>query len=192
MHAEAVTTAFARSLQFPSPPSTFPAGTQPVYSPQHVLAWLRSCAAPSQGLCVLAFSAGVVGALGAVRVLYREGIPIRAFIALDGWGVPLQEPFPTHRLSHDQFTHYSSRLLDSPASSGEAHFYAEPAVEHLALWRSPHQVSGWQVCQDAAEQGPNKRKTTAASFIEELLQRYTGPVREPVQPKLLSSDEPIR
>lgn len=87
---------------------------------------------------------------------------MKALIAVDGWGVPLSGNFPIHRLSHDYFTHWSSALL----GSGDDSFYSDPAVEHLAIWRSPHTCQGWWV------QGGKRTFTTAAQFINELGQRY--------------------
>ena len=57
---------------------------------------------------------------------------MKALIAFDGWGVPLVGNFPIYRISHDQFTHWSSELL----GKGDKSFYADPPVEHLDLWRS--------------------------------------------------------
>ncbi|MEO0408523.1 MAG: hypothetical protein AAF289_14340 [Cyanobacteria bacterium P01_A01_bin.135] len=174
MHPEAATESFKRSLSS-QPVVTFPAHVQPSYSPQHVVTWLQSGSLPlQQGLCIVAFSAGVVGALGAARLLWREGVPIHTLIALDGWGVPLQEAFPTHRLSCDKFTHQTSLLLGP--RSGE-HFYADPSANHLQLWRSPQEVAGWRVSQGPTGKRATTHRTTAAVFLNELLQRYLLPVR---------------
>lgn len=94
---------------------------------------------PPPGLIVLAFSAGVVGAIAAAQIYQHQGGKISGFLAWDGWGVPLVGDFPLARVSHDELTHWSSHLL----GGGEASFYAEPAVEHLDLWRDPHLVQGW-------------------------------------------------
>jgi hypothetical protein len=87
-------------------------------------------------ILIISFSAGVVGAIAAASIWQSIGGTIRAFIALDGWGVPLYGNFPIHRLSHDAFTHYTSSLL----GSGEDSFYADPSVAHETLWRSPHPI----------------------------------------------------
>ncbi|MDJ0796247.1 MAG: hypothetical protein QNJ51_05325 [Calothrix sp. MO_167.B12] len=89
----------------------------------------------------ISFSAGVVGAIVAAMSWHILGGKIKAFIAIDGWGVPLWGDFPIHRISHDYFTHWSSKML----GSGHNNFYAEPAVEHLQMWREPQSVQGWWV-----------------------------------------------
>ncbi|MGF1515566.1 MAG: hypothetical protein ACFB5Z_17960 [Elainellaceae cyanobacterium] len=165
VHDEASTQAFLQSL--PSFPHrlVFPAHRYPAYSPNHVLEWLLPQRRWESGLCFVAFSAGTVGALGAARQLYRSGHqPVRGLIAIDGWGVPLIEPFPVHRLSHDEFTHRTSLLL---GPQGGDHFYADPPVAHLELWRSPHRVSGQCVAPSAPQQ-----QTTAAAFLSLLIRRY--------------------
>lgn len=86
----------------------------------------------------ICFSAGVVGGLGAALWWQTKGGKIKAFFALDGWGMPIVANFPVYRLSHDYFTYWSSALL----GSGKDSFYADPAVTHLDLWRSPHKVMG--------------------------------------------------
>jgi len=170
MHDEAATASFLRILSPPSPCLTFPAHIQPAYSPHHLVAWLETHQLPwEQGVCFVAFSAGVVGGLGAARYLWRKHIPVDGFIAIDGWGVPLFEPFPLHRLSHDQVTHDMSLLLGP--HDGD-HFYATPPVDHLTIWRSPHQVTGWRTTAQSPPQ-----QTTAAAFLRMLLHRYSAPVR---------------
>ncbi|AFY43335.1 hypothetical protein [Nostoc sp. PCC 7107] len=115
----------------------------------------------------ISFSAGVVGAIAAAWNWQILGGQVKAFIAIDGWGVPLWGNFPIHRLSHDYFTHWSSLLL----GSGHNNFYAEPAVEHLSMWRSPQNVQGWWVNSDC--QGyPQKMPLTAAEFLHLLVKRY--------------------
>jgi hypothetical protein len=96
------------------------------------------------------------------------GGTVKAFLAFDGWGVPLYGNFPIHRISHDYFTHWSSALL----GGGEDSFYAEPAVEHLDLWRKPNVCKGWWV--HPATDGKRERRThtTASKFVNQLLQRY--------------------
>ncbi len=116
----------------------------------------------------MAFSAGVVGALGVARHLRRTCVPVGGLIAIDGWGVPLTEPFPIHRLSHDAFTHDTSLLL---GPDGGEHFYADPDVEHLELWRSPRQAQGWIVT------GRSRQRSTAAAFLLTTLGHYGISVR---------------
>ncbi len=127
----------------------FPAERLPVYSPRHVLGFLSS------DTLVIAFSAGVVGAIAAARLRQQRGETIRALIAIDGWSVPLFGNFPIHRISHDFFTHWSSSLLGEGLES----FYADPAIAHLALWESPQSAI-------------NKSSQSAATFIARLIERY--------------------
>jgi hypothetical protein len=157
-----------------SPPDcfVFPSEQMPPYSPHHHRHFLQAqLAAVSHSnplavaLVFVTFSAGTVGALGAARWWQRQGGRIAAFIAFDGWGVPLHESFPVHRFSHDYFTHWSSGLLGQGASN----FYADPAVEHWQLWRSPHQVSGYWV--STASRTPPQACTAAEALIA-LLAHY--------------------
>ncbi|NEU82952.1 hypothetical protein [Nostoc sp. UIC 10630] len=124
----------------------------------------------------ISFSAGVVGAIGAAHLWQLLGGSVKAFIAIDGWGVPLQGNFPIHRMSHDYFTHWSSCLL----GCGQNNFYAQPAVDHLSMWRcltkSPSEstsqaVQGWWV-DSSIEISPPKGYLTAAEFLLMLLKRY--------------------
>ncbi|EAZ90430.1 hypothetical protein [Crocosphaera chwakensis] len=118
----------------------FPTDKYPPYSGFHLLHYLqKKCYEKSQKLTIIAFSAGVVAAITAAWQWQLQGNTIKGLIAFDGWGVPLFGPFPIYRVSHDQFTHDSSILL----GTGSINFYADPAVEHLDLWRSPHLVQGW-------------------------------------------------
>jgi hypothetical protein len=77
----------------------------------------------------ISFSAGVVGAIAAAHWWQIYGGDIKAFIAIDGWGVPLWGSFPIHRMSHDYETHWSSKIL----GSGENNFYADPPVIDVAI-----------------------------------------------------------
>ncbi|HIK55985.1 MAG TPA: hypothetical protein IGS37_12580 [Synechococcales cyanobacterium M55_K2018_004] len=145
----------------------FPAHKAPPYSGLHLLHFLetslhRSGDRPS--LTLIAFSAGVVGAIVAAHLWQWQGGTITALIALDGWGVPLYCSFPIHRVSHDAFTHWSSTLL----GAGQDGFYADPPCEHLALWRSPQTLRGWRV---SAQSSPPSA-TTLACFLQELLDQY--------------------
>ncbi len=117
-------------------------------------------------LVFISFSAGVVGAIGAAWGWQLLGGRVAAFIALDGWGVPLFGNFPIHRLSHDYFTHWSSALLGSGFDS----FYADPPCEHLSLWRSPQTVEGWWLPSDVGTQ--QKTRLSAAEFLTMLLKCY--------------------
>jgi hypothetical protein len=147
----------------------FPTQDYPAYSAVHIVEFLQSH--PNllkMPIVFISFSAGVAGAIGAAWGWQLLGGTVKAFIAFDGWGVPLYGNFPIHRLSHDYFTYWSSALL----GSGEDNFYADPAVEHLDLWRSPYTCQGWWV-HSAAEGKPEQRTfTTAAQFVNQLLQFY--------------------
>ncbi|MCM0591562.1 MAG: hypothetical protein ACSI46_19100 [Gloeotrichia echinulata DVL01] len=115
----------------------------------------------------ISFSAGVVGAIVAASGWQLLGGNIKAFIAIDGWGVPLVGNFPIHRMSHDYFTHWSSSWL----GAGQDNFYAEPAVEHLSMWRSPQTVQGCWVDPSLGVPPPSDR-LSAAEFLHLLLMRY--------------------
>lgn len=152
-----------------------PSDRQPVYSPLHGLNVLQHrlgapWAAPP--VLFLGFSAGVVS-LAAIAPLWQAlGGIVLGLIALDGWGVPLVGNFPIHRLSHDRFTDWSSALLDVPLAAARGdrfdgdRFYAEPAVAHLDLWRSPHRTTGWWHPASGTQ-----RFTTAATCLQGLIQR---------------------
>jgi hypothetical protein len=144
----------------------FPTDRYPAYSAPDILHWMHQQLKQTglqTPIAIIAFSAGVVGAIAAAHGWQAIGGTIQAFIALDGWGVPLWGDFPVHRLSHDHFTHWSSALL----GAGESSFYADPAVAHLQLWRSPHLVQGWQ---QSGHTPPTR--AIAASFIATLLHHY--------------------
>lgn len=130
-------------------------------------------------LIFISFSAGVVGAIGAAWIWELLGGKVEAFIALDGWGVPLFGNFPIHRLSHDFFTHWSSAFLGSDEDS----FYADPAVEHLELWRSPQKVQGWWI-HSPLEKSQVRTYLTAAQFLTMLLERYGGGITNTPLPSL--------
>ncbi|MBD2569058.1 hypothetical protein [Anabaena lutea] len=115
----------------------------------------------------ISFSAGVVGAIIAATKWQLLGGYVKAFIAIDGWGMPLWGNFPIHRLSHDYFTHWSSAVL----GSGQDNFYADPPVEHLSMWRSPQTVQGQWVDQSMGF-SPSIKSLSAAEFLHLLLKRY--------------------
>ncbi|MEL4895191.1 hypothetical protein [Crocosphaera sp. Alani8] len=118
----------------------FPTLEYPPYSGFHLVEYLQEkCQKKTQKLMFIAFSAGVVAAVTAAWQWQLQGGKIKGLIAFDGWGVPLLGNFPIYRISHDEFTHYSSAIL----GKGDLSFYADPAVDHLGLWRSPDQVKGW-------------------------------------------------
>lgn len=115
----------------------------------------------------ISFSAGVVGGLQAAYLWQMLGGMVKAFIAIDGWGVPLVGNFPIHTISHDYFTHVS--LLDF--ARGNNNFYAQPAVEHLEIWRSPQSVRGWWVNPKFKIKN-SKIYLTLAEFLHMLLKHY--------------------
>lgn len=133
-----------------------------------VWSFLQRAAAPDEPLLLIGFSAGVVGAIAAGQLWQRQGHSMAALIAMDGWGVPQVGDFPLHRVSHDAFTHWSSALL----GQGQAGFYADPPVSHLALWQFPERARGWR-CQSPSSKG---EATTAVAFIGDLLQQYSDPM----------------
>ncbi|MCC5646432.1 hypothetical protein LC607_26655 [Nostoc sp. CHAB 5824] len=140
-----------------------------VLSAFHILQFLRARLIGSlkSPIIFISFSAGVVGAIGAAHLWQLLGGRVKAFIAIDGWGVPLQGNFPIHRMSHDYFTHWSSCLL----GSGQNNFYAEPAVDHLSIWKSPQTVQGWWL-DSSIGISPPKGHLTASEFLLMLLKHY--------------------
>lgn len=160
----------------------YPTDKYPAYSMVHMLNFLHQKflntgmigSYSNIPLVLIAFSAGVVGAIGTAWAWQQMGGMVKALIAVDGWGVPLYGNFPIHRISHDSFTHWSSALL----GAGEDNFYVDPAVDHLELWRSPQTAHGyWVSNQQPALQQPIPM--SAAVFITVLLERY-GEVESPL------------
>jgi len=170
MHDPTWTTAFWQSLitQGPialtrSPPVIFPSNRYPAYSPWHLFAFLQTVQ-PAPPWLFLGFSAGCVAIAGTLPLLACCQVPITAIFALDAWGVIFPTATPVHRLSHDYFTHWTSGWLGGRGES----FYADPAVEHLSLWRSPQTVAGWQVSPTQ----PQAHYTTACQFLQQQLASY--------------------
>lgn len=137
-------------------------------SPLHILRFLHAHLGDrlQSPVVFISFSAGVVGAILAAHNWQLCGGRVRAFIAIDGWGVPLWGNFPIHRMSHDYFTYWSSSLL----GSGHNNFYADPSVDHLEMWRSPQTVQGLWVEPSLGDS--HKKHLTAAEFLHLLLKRY--------------------
>lgn len=142
----------------------YPAETQPAYAGWEILQFVSRRVSLSESVLWVAFSAGVVGARFAAWQWRQKGGNIRGFMALDGWGMPLGGDFPIYRVSHDYFTHWSSALL----GAGRESFYADPEVDHLTLWRSPHQVWGWQ------EKATGRSRITAATCLQRWVEDLTS------------------
>jgi hypothetical protein len=142
-----------------------PTEKNPAYSPFHVYDWLKTTEILSDRLFFVAFSAGVVGAIGAAVLLQLQGVKIAGFIAIDGWGVPLWVRFPVYRLSHDYFTHWSSAFL----GTGKSSFYCDPGVEHLTLWSSPETCQGWVVKREENNQETYLKRNSAKCYLQDIL-----------------------
>ena len=157
VHSPELTDRFIQSLELENylvlPTENLPYNAIAVYQ------WLdRQQLSKTRSLSFIAFSAGVVGGFGAAIAWQLQGGKIHSFIAFDGWGMPLGGNFPIYRVSHDYFTHWSSALLG--AGRG---FYAEPAVEHLELWRSPDCL-GWQTINSGW-----KTRSTLNNYLADVL-----------------------
>ncbi len=140
----------------------FPTEKYPAYSPVDVYQWLIAATTLDE-LLLICFSAGVVGGFGAATALQLQGVTIKAFVAIDGWGVPLLADFPIYRLSHDYFTHWSSALL----GAGNNNFYCEPPVAHLTVWQSPETCQGWIVKEGKDRE--IKIKSSAKDYLQHIL-----------------------
>lgn len=117
----------------------FPANIHPPWSAYALRSFLTAQAiAPEDPLGFIAFSAGCVAAVNVATYLRYKGRPVSVVIAVDGWGVPVPTTVPSYRLSHDAMTHHTSGYL----GKGIASFYADPPVEHHALWQQPARVFG--------------------------------------------------
>jgi hypothetical protein len=172
IHETQLTESFLQTLKSKvelNKPLIFPSQNYPAFSAFHILHFLQQAPKQTQASSVLflCFSAGVVGAIGAAWLWQQNGGEVAAFIALDGWGVPLYGNFPIYRLSHDEFSHWSSALL----GGGKQSFYADPPVKHLDLWRSPDRAKGWVVTHVLGMPALASR-TTAATFLATLLEKY--------------------
>jgi hypothetical protein len=115
-------------------------------------------------ITLISFSAGVIGAFIAACLWELQGGKVKAFVAIDGWGVPLFANFPIYRLSHDYFTHWSSLLL----GGGKTSFYAEPCVNHLEMWGNPQAVMGIYIGLSTVKP-PEQIKMTASNFLHLIL-----------------------
>lgn len=149
------------------PVKIFPAHKHPPFSAIDIFHFLCREELAGESLVFVSFSAGVVGAIGGAWMWQQIGGKVAAFIAVDGWGVPLGGTFPIHRISHDRFTHWSSAILGGGGDS----FYADPPIPHLDLWGQPQTAVGWQIIH-TAEGSETFKPATAATFLVHLLKRY--------------------
>lgn len=166
VHDPRLTASFLQGLPPLPEVLVVPTQTAPAYCAREIVKFLQHRLTPSASappIVFLAFSAGVVGAIGAAWEWQLYGGRIKALLAFDGWGVPLVGNFPIHRLSHDYFTHWSSRLL----GAGEEGFYCIQAVDHLELWRSPQTAWGRGTLRPGCQ-----IYCSAAEFTSILLERY--------------------
>ncbi|ERN40510.1 hypothetical protein KR51_00030570 [Rubidibacter lacunae KORDI 51-2] len=159
IHAPQLTREFAAAIGL-SAPKVAPGSP---FAIADLLSFLDGAIASTEPLTFIAFSAGVVGAIGAAPLWQQRGGIVRSLLAFDGWGVPLAGTYPQHRFSHDRFTAWSSTLL----GAGDDLFFCDPPVPHLDLWRSPHTARGWHVPRPGWH-----HRTTAADLTRSLLARY--------------------
>lgn len=131
---------------------------RPIWSAPELGPWILSASAPQQDrlLHVIAFSAGVVVAYPLLMAWQHMGGTSRC-IAIDGWGMPLLGNLDIYRMSHDRWTH-NTTYFPSPQES-QGYFYSDPAVDHLAIWQTPHTTHGFGAINTTA--GP----MTALQFI---------------------------
>jgi pimeloyl-ACP methyl ester carboxylesterase len=186
VHPSAFTESFIKGLDIqPHRLLVFPTDRYPAYSTYHLVQFLRETVQDQskESLLLIGFSAGAVAAVGAAAIWQLNG-RVKAVIALDGWGVPQLGSAPLYRLSHDAFTAWSSACLGGQPLA----FYADPAVAHLELWRSPQTAQGWGVQSPKQTTVPTANnhkaiswlfadrstyhRTTAAQFLRNLLRNY--------------------
>jgi hypothetical protein len=164
IHPQKLTDNFVANLEIDADFLVLPTQEYLPYSAWDIYRWLeKQLSDPSQiteNLLFIAFSAGVVGGLGAAIAWQMKVGNIRGFFAIDGWGVPLVANFPLYRLSHDYFTHWSSAMLGRLKHS----FYCDPPVEHLDLWRSPDTAWGWYVVDNSF-----KIRCSAATYLQNTI-----------------------
>jgi len=170
VHPADLTQQFLEAIALPQKVHIFPANHKAPYSPLDVLDFFQTTVqnleptSQADGLQIIAFSAGVVGAIAAAHLWQLQGKKVESLIAIDGWGVPGWASFPVYRVSHDSFTHWSSATLGG-ASAG---FYCDPEVPHLELWRSPQQATGWWTT-GAGGGVLTEKRAIAAGFIAQTL-----------------------
>ena len=163
IHDLELTHSFVRDLQNQIESNYFilPTAEFAPYSAIAIARWLDSQPlAKTEPLSFIAFSAGVVGSIGAAIWWQLQGGLVKGLVAFDGWGMPLAGNFPIYRVSHDYFTHWSSSLL----GAGTQGFYADPKIEHLDLWRSPADVYGWQAIAPGC-----KTRITLNNYLTQII-----------------------
>ena len=163
VHDVALSDSFLASILAPNQNQVllFPTNQYPAYSPHHLYRWICQENKAQEPLFLIAFSAGVVAAMGAILALKLRKIKILGLVAIDGWGVPLWGEFPIYRFSHDYFTHWSSALL----GTGKNSFYSDPAVDHLTMWGEPEFCQGW-----VTQKNLPPRKSTTKDYLLEILE----------------------
>lgn len=167
IHSPELTDSFIRGLQdqIKGDYLVLPTEFAP-YSAIAISQWLdRQPLSKTEPLSFIAFSAGVVGSIGAAKRWQTQGGRVKCLIAFDGWGMPLVADFPIYRVSHDYFTHWSSSLL----GAGETGFYADPEVGHLDLWQSPSDIYGWQAIAIGC-----KTRTFLSDYLTEVLNSFAA------------------
>ncbi|MEM9536212.1 MAG: hypothetical protein AAGA40_11140 [Cyanobacteria bacterium P01_E01_bin.45] len=107
------------------------------------------------GLAHLNYPIVAIGfSYGAVKVAALQTPTVIGKILVDGWCVWCSDRVPIFRLSHDRLTHLNALAF----GGGRQLFCAQPAVEHLQLWRAPQQVLGWV-------EGDRQAQQSAADFL---------------------------
>ncbi len=163
-HDARLTEQWVRSLPSFTQPHTFTGFPADLIAVHRWLTQTIGEPANAQPLVAVGFSAGVVGMAGALGLWQQQGGKVARFFAIDGWGMPLVG-LPVCRLSHDEFTHWSSL----PLGSGKVNFYADPPVDHLAMWGQSEQVVGWQVSEWQSGKATGMAMT-ARVFLQQQLQ----------------------
>ncbi|ESA37196.1 tr [Leptolyngbya sp. Heron Island J] len=160
-HSPDLTHAFLQSLLRVTTPERL--WVLPIWAAPVALPWLLSSRQAPRRDCllqVIAFSAGVVAAYPLLLAWQRLGGNCR-LIAVDGWGMPLPGNLTIYRISHDRWTHRTTYFPTAAESQG--YFYAQPAVDHLQLWRSPDVATG------IGSLGATTCSMTAIEFISAVL-----------------------
>lgn len=134
---------------------------EPVYSPGVVLEFCQAHCDATQPLVMVAYSAGVVGGLGAAERWQALGGVVGGVVVIDAWGVPLWGKFPLVTVSHDWITDACGQ-----AWGKQNHFFAQPAVTHAQLWQSPQGAWGLGTLN-----GETTRQT-AKTFVQKNVKQF--------------------